>query len=284
MKPIHRALVSMTKYRVSLVAVLAALSACGGGGSGGGQTTSAAAPFPGVYQWTFPEGARQDVSSLNLFPFNNGDRVDFDRSTGGVTDGTVTRAFSFPPGVTSTIYIVTETDSTVPGTVDQTKYQVSSITGLGFSVDIDDPLAAAGSAPGLFNTVPVLEEYVAPLYPTGSTRSLEAQGDLGADADSDGKSDSYRFTYSQVLRGFETLDVLGAQRQVAHFSNAVSLTIRYTTGKPDSTVSSTEETYFAPGIGLVKRDSGASVRDGAVVAPAYSMVARSATVAGVTYP
>jgi hypothetical protein len=113
---------------------------------------------------------------------------------------------------------------------------------------------------------------------------LEVQGDLGADADSDGKTDSYRFTYSQIFRGFETLTVLGSQRQVARFSNAVSLTLRFTSGKSDSTASSTEETYFAPGIGLVKRDSGAGMRDGVVIVPAYSILARSATVAGVSYP
>jgi hypothetical protein len=230
-----------------------------------------------------PQGARLDVSTLNLFPFDAGDQVIYDRSAGGVGNGTVTRTLSAPAGATSLFY-VTETDSTASTAADQTSYVVGTITGTDLHIQIQDPLGASGTAPGLFNRVPVLEEYTAPLYPVGGTRLVEAQGDLGADADSDGKTDSYRFTYSQIFRGFETVTVLGSQRQVAHFSNAVSLTLRFTSGKSDSTASSTEETYFAPGIGLVKRDSGPGMRDGAVIVPAYSIQARSATVAGVSYP
>lgn len=261
-----------------------ALAACGGGGGDGGSTgASALTPFADLNQTTVPEGTRLDVSTLNLFPFDAGDQVVYDRSTSGVVNGTVTRTFSAPAGATSLFY-VTETDSTAPTVVDQTTYVVATITGTDLHVQIQDPLGAAGTAPGLFNRIPTLEEYTAPLYPVGGTTLLEVQGNLGADADSDGKTDSYRFTYSQVFRGFETLTVLGSSRQVAHFSNAGSLTLRFTSGKADSTASNSEETYFAPGIGLVKRESGVGMLDGVVTTPAYSIQARSATVAGVSYP
>ena len=128
--------------------------------------------------------------------------------------------------------------------------------------------------------VPVLEEYVTPLYPAGGARELEAQGALGLD----GQGDSFRFVYAQVFVGFETLTILGATRQVAHFRNTASLTVRSASAGTDSTVTQTEDTYFAPNIGLVKRDFAAVFRDGLTLAPAYSIEARSASIGGVVYP
>jgi len=273
----------MKKYQWTALMCLA-LTACGGGGDSGPSDAPAQTPFADLYQWQIPQGAKQDVTDLNIFPFDDGDTVVFDRSSAGVANGTLTRTINLFPNATSSIYNVTEIDSTKPGEPDVTKYSATTIQGIGFQADVVDPLGAGGVLPDVYNRIPVLTEYVNPLYPAGSTRSLEVQGPIGGDADGDGKTESYRFTYSQTYRGFEPLQVLGSSRQVAHFSNTVSMTVRFSTGKADSTTSSTEETYFAPGIGLVKRESGNTTRDGIVVDPAYSMIARSAVVAGVTYP
>jgi hypothetical protein len=255
----------------------ALLVACGGGASG----TNALSPFPQGSQTVEPSGTRIDVSALNIFPFAGGDSITYDRFSGGVANGTVIRVVTVAPNTTH-FFMVTETDSTVTAPAVST-YVVSS-SGTQEDVQLQDPLGLNASAPGVASMLSVLEEYEAPLFPVGGARSVQAQGDLGADADGDGKSDSFQFQYTQVFQGFESIAILGATRQLAHFTNTVSFTLRYTSGRADLTVSSTEDTYFAPGVGLVRRDSGAVLQNGAAVQAAYSIQARSATVGGITYP
>jgi hypothetical protein len=253
----------------------------GGGGGGGGAGLGNGNAFAALNQTTNPPGARIDVMVLNLFPFNNGDRVVFDRTAAGAANGSITRTVSAPTA--GSLYVVTETDSSSAPSPDITRYVVTA-SGNELHIQIQDPLGAAASKPGLFSSLPVLDEYVAPLYPVGGIRRRESQGDLGADIDGDGKSDSFRFEYTQIFRGFESADVLGSIRQLAHFSNASTFTLRGTAGRPDSVVTRSEETYFAPNIGMVRRDFSAILSNGAVTVPAYSMQARSALVGSRPYP
>jgi hypothetical protein len=280
----------MRNLRLVILAFVVALAqmACGGGGGsagGAGNGSGPLPPFPGLSQYTIPPGATIDVSALNLLPFNGGDAVTYDRTQGGVINGTVTRTVVAPPGTVG-IFNVTELDSTAPTAQVMTQYTVATITGIAGQTNyvLSDPLNASGTAPGLFNTVTTLAEYVTPFFPVGATRMYEAQGDLGADTDGDHLSDSFRFVYTQVFQGFEATTILGASRQLAHFTNTASLTVRGTAGGGDVTVASVEDTYFAPGIGLVKRVSGAVTQNGAVTQAPYSIAARSAFVGGVNYP
>ena len=229
-----------------------------------------------------PPGARIDVAVLNLFPFRDGDRVVFDRTAPGTANSTITRTVTAPNGAGGR-YVVTEVDSASPQLSDVTTYVVCTFF-YGMQIQIQDPLGASGTLPGLFDNMTVLEETTAPLYAVGGTRRRESQGDLGADIDGDGKSDSFRFEYSQIFRGFESASVLGSTGQLAHFSNIFIFTVRGTIGKGDAVVSSSEETYFAPDIGLVRRDSAAIMSNGVISTPAYSMLARSATVGLRSYP
>ena len=90
--------------------------------------------------------------------------------------------------------------------------------------------------------------------------------------------------YTQVFRGFESISVLGAMREVARFTNTISLILRGTAGGDDIATQSSEDAFFAPGIGLVRRDSDATTQNGVVIEPAYSIEARTATVGGISYP
>jgi hypothetical protein len=262
-----------------MVSAAIVLVACGGGGGG---DSAAVVPFAPLSQYTMPTGTRIDASGLDLFPFHSGDTVTYDRLQTGQANGTVVRSIVDPAG-TGSIFNVTETDSTTPSTPANDQYIVATLSGV-TTYELSDPLHASGSAPGLFNTVTVLAEYETPLFPVGSTLTYQAQGDLGADADGDGKSDSYRFVWTQLFVGLQTMSILGASRQVAHFTNTASFTVRGTEGNGDVTVSSTEDTYFASHIGLVRRDTGATLQNGTVESPAYSIQARSATVGGISYP
>lgn len=276
------------RFRFHLLAICAPallVAACGGGGDGGHAPAGASAQpaFTSLNQTTNPPGPNIDVAAMDLFPFNRGDNLTFDRKVGGVSNGTVTRTITAPAGSTS-LFIVDEVDSTEPGKTDRSVYVVSRMNNGDVSLQIQDPLGAEGTAPGILNIFPVLEEYVTPFFAVGTTRLFEAQGDMQADADADGKSDSFRFEYRQVFQGLETLNLLGAARQVAHPRNSFVLTIRHTTGRQDSVTTGTEDTYFAPHIGLVRRDSGAVVRDGTTLSAPVSIEATHGTVGGISYP
>lgn len=266
------------------LAALISLAACGGGGGGSGSSDSggvSASAFQPDYKWTLPTGPRIDVAALNLFPFGVADSITYDRKVAGVVNGTVTRLTSSPSN--SSLFDVTESDSTSTSGPEQSTYVVSTFFGE-LHVQLQSPFGTSGVPQGLAQLVPVLEEYVAPLYPVDTTRMLEAQGDLQADIDGDGRSDSFRFVYTQVFKGYESANILGATRQLAHFTSTISMTLRGTNGGADIVTSATEDTWFAPNIGLVRRDSGPITENGTIIDPAYSIVARSATVGGITYP
>jgi len=269
---------NLRRGRALVVSASIAVAACGGGGDSGGGSTPA---FEPLNQWTFPTGTRIDVASLNLFPFGVADSITYDRKVAGVVNGTVIRSTTSPTG--SSLFVVTESDSTSSSGPDQSSYVVATYFGE-LHVQLNNPFGTNDVPPGLRVSVGMLEEYVAPLYPVDTTRMLEVQGDLEADIDADGRSDSFRFVYTQVFKGFESISILGSTREVARLTSTVSLTLRGTRGGADIVTLESEDTYFAPGIGLVRRDSGGITENGTIVYPAYSIEARTATVGGISYP
>lgn len=261
--------------RIALAGVLSLLGACGGGG-GSGETSNA---YPPLNNTTNPPGMRIDVSALGLFPFHIGDTLTYDRRTGGTVQASaVTRVVS-GPGAQGGNFTVTETDAVAGGPPEESAYVVGA-----FGMQLHDPLGASSVAPGVYNLVTVLDEYPTPLFPVSGQRVFEAQGNMGVDIDGDGIGDSFRFVYTQVFMGFQSLVLAHMDFETtARFANSFSLTLRGTTGAESTTMGS-EETYFAPGIGLVLRQTGAVTENGTVIEVPYSIELRSATVGGVQYP
>jgi DNA-binding beta-propeller fold protein YncE len=88
------------------------------------------------------------------------------------------------------------------------------------------------------------------------------QGRWAEDLDGDGIEESFRFEITQVLVGIETLTLpSGDLSDVARFRNVTTLTLQASNRQFESeAVVGTEETWWAPGIGLVRADR--SVLDG----------------------
>lgn len=256
--------------------VLAALlAACGGGGGGGGSGGSAGtAPLlPTLSEDVAPAGARTDVSARNLFPLAVGDTWTYDRrsgSTGAVT-GTVTRSVAAGPDANGYLRL-REVDGA--DVVDTLYRRVAA------GLEMRDPFGAEGFLPGVYQALPSYIEYPTPLYPVGGLRRSLRQGSLGVDIDGDGQVDYYSAELRQIFRGFETIAVLGQPTEVAHFSITLSFLAVGTRTRVSYTVTATEETYFASGIGLVRAERAATGSDGAIVTPAYAIELRSATIGG----
>lgn len=262
-------------FQFALAAAFISLAGCGGGGD-----SPANAPFPEFHETTFPTGARIDVSSLNLFPHQAGDSILYDKTEAGVASGTVTRVVSVPADTTDR-FIVDETESTSPGDPDRSTYAVNML-GTEMHLQLLDPLVVADLDSRIAAGVPSIEEYMTPLFPVDGVRSVTSQGATQNDFDGDGKSESYRFQYTQVFRGFETSMVLGVSRQVAHFTNTAAFTIRVSSNGADTLMSFIEDAYYAQGVGLVRRNVQVTDPNGATTVSTFE--ARSASVGGVAYP
>jgi DNA-binding beta-propeller fold protein YncE len=122
------------------------------------------------------------------------------------------------------------------------------------------------TADGLLNTQPLgdvppsaksiagaIFDYATPLYPVGAVRRHVRSGPWGEDLDGDGIGESFRFEYTQVFLGFETMQLSAAVtlNGVAHFRNVVHFAVRLTRAG-DASLVATEEAWFAPGLGLVR--------------------------------
>lgn len=263
-----------------LAALLAACGGGGGGGEGGGGSSGGSAGtaplLPTLSEDVAPAGARTDVSARNLFPLAVGDTWTYDRrsgSTGAVT-GTVTRSVAAGPDANGYLRL-REVDGA--DVVDTLYRRVAA------GLEMRDPFGAEGFLPGVYQALPSYIEYPTPLYPVGGLRRSLRQGSLGVDIDGDGQVDYYSAELRQIFRGFETIAVLGQPTEVAHFSITLSFLAVGTRTRVSYTVTATEETYFASGIGLVRAERAATGSDGAIVTPAYAIELRSATVGGVSY-
>src|SRR5438046_1412983 len=116
-------------------------------------------------------------------------------------------------------------------------------------------------------------EYATPLYPVGATRTHVRSGPWGEDLDGDGIGESFRFEYTQVFLGFETmqLSTTVTLNDVAHFRNVIRLFLRGTRSA-DRSIAFTEEAWFAPGLGLVRAQRVAVDEIGALVDAPHTLV------------
>lgn len=253
------------------LAAAAILTACGGGGGGSSPTTRA--PLPQVVSDTNPVGDRIDLRSRNYFPAAAGDSWTYDYIQSGVTTSNlVTRTVG---STTADGYTISERVGS--GLPDTETYRRTA-AGLA-APDFTD-----GSTPAAARTlIGELLMYPEPFYPTGATRSIVRQGDWGADADGDGINESFRLEITQQLVGLENMALPQGAAETAHFRTVTALTLSPSslTNTP-YTVTGTEDTWWAPGIGLVQADRTAVDSSNATVIAPYRLRIASGTVGGTT--
>ena len=259
---------SCHKSGCALASIIAAclLSACGGGGGGGegGSPGNGLTPFPTEITDTLPPGTRIDVSSKNLFQMGSGDFWQYTKlNAGGDPIGvTVTRQVTAGPDQTGHVSI-----SDDDGGFSVTTYLVSA-DGL-----VDESLFGLNAPQSARNIMGAIFEYATPLYPQGTERKLVRSGPWGADLDGDGTGESFRFEYTQVFLGFETVQLSSfvTLSDVAHFHNVIKLTLRPTAaGNTDYSVTGTEDAWFAPGLGMAKAQRTIVDSDGFTLDPPHT--------------
>src|SRR5207247_2434032 len=133
------------------------------------------------------------------------------------------------------------------------------------------------------NIVGAIFEYATPLYPVGAERKHLRSGPWGADLDGDGIGESFRYEFTQVFLGFESAQFsdIFTLKDVAHFRNVFKVTLRPTApGNTDYAITVNEETWFAPGLGLVKALRSVVDSDGATLDPPHTLVFSSGYGAG----
>lgn len=248
------------------------LAACGGGGGGSadsGPVTRTA--LPSLSQDLDPSGERFDYRDRNYFPLAAGDNWTYDRQQGGASTGqTVTRRADAGAGAD---VVITETS------LGETTRETFRRTSQGiFAV-----LPLAGEAPdAVARFVGDLLEYPEPFYTPGAMRRVVRQGDWGIDEDGDGVSESYRIEFSQVLVGLETVNLPSGQvKDSAHFRNVTTFTLQPSNPKRAAlTVTGTEDTWWGPGLGLVRTEVSVIDAVGTALEPAYVLVLTDGNVGG----
>ena len=127
-------------------------------------------------------------------------------------------------------------------------------------------------------------EYPEPFYGVGQQRVLVRQGGWGEDLDEDGIPESFRFEFRQTLVSVGTLTVANqAVADVAHFRNVTTLMVQPSDASFESyTVTSVENTWWAPGIGLVRYDRRADGSDGDPVVSPFRLELIGGVVGGET--
>jgi DNA-binding beta-propeller fold protein YncE len=255
-----------------LVARLSALAlcACVGGGSGAGTGAESAPPLPELSEDINPPGERLDHRARNYFPAAPGDEWTYDvHHEGGPGGETLTRAVTAGTGGDVFISETTRgksTSSTYRRTPD-------GVVELRPWANIEpDSLAA--------HLMSELLLYPEPFYPVGSTRRVIRQGNWGPGY---GETNAgARVELTQTFVGFETLDVPNAKlSDVAHFHNILSATVQPVAPQSRSrTVTFTEETWWAPGVGLIRAKRSLVSTDGAAADLPYTLEVTGATVGG----
>lgn len=257
---------AVLQFAATALALL--LSACGGGGGGGDDSANIREPLPQLVSDTYPTGDRLDLVSRNYFPAASGDSWTYTVSDNGTPTGqTATRRVISATPDTFTI------SETLPGA--PTEIESYRRTSAGISqLDLASDLPAAVRT--LIGEVMLFPE---PFYPVGSTFRSIRQGSWGEDADGDGIIDSFRFELTQQLVGFETVVLPLGSPEAARFRTVITVTASPSSlQSAPATITASEESWWAPGIGLVRVDR--SVTDEQGVTTTQSLAIASGSVGG----
>ncbi len=252
----------------ALVWLVALLAGCGGGGGGDPTVRD---PLPTVVQDLLPVGGRLDLRDRRYFPAQAGDSWTYDvvrdgSSSAGAATVVVTSASGDDAWLTETVLGVSSSG-----------HWRRTAAGI-LSVGAFDSVASATAAALVGDVL----EYPEPFYAVGAERQVIRQGSWGDDLDGDGNPESFRMEITQVLVGFETFSLPRGSAETAHFRTVVRLTVTPSQlANAPATAVSTEDTWWAPGLGRVRADYSAADGNGNLVAPTISLRIAAATVGGV---
>lgn len=262
---------SFGRVGIAVAAATLLLAAGCGGGGGGGSSPSVREALPQLVQDVNPGGTRLDLRSRNYFPLDVGNSWTFDRVQNGVTTpNAMTQSVQSASG---NQFFVTETES---GQVSSSATYRRSAEGI---VSVD-PMASF-APPAARTLVGDTLEIAEPFYPVGATRRIIRQGSWGADLDGDGTPESFRLEITQVLVGFETVALPLGSAETVHFRNVSQFVLSPSSmAQSVITINATEDTWWAPGIGLVRSERVATDANGAIVIPTHTFVIASGSVAG----
>lgn len=254
---------------------IAVLAACGGGGGAEPpvSTPSGSRQPPATERVDEnPAGARLDHRADNYFPMADGDRLVFARSyLDGTMASSVTMEF-VAPAVAGNSFHWQETEDGATTGIDYRRTD----QGLEVVLPFSSGLPAAATA-----LIGIVLEYAEPFYPVGSVRRLLRRGSYGQDVDGDGVPEGFQFEMTQTFVGFEDYRLAGTTMRAARFRSVVRITAMYSriaTG--EYVYTSTEENWFAPGVGLVRSDRRAEDTTSGNVVRAHSLTLSEGTVSG----
>jgi hypothetical protein len=262
----------MSVYRCCLMgwaAAAALLGACSG--SDDSPAAGPRAALPALSEDIVPPGPRLDLRDRRYFPAGTGDVWIYNYQDGiAFPDSTATRTVTAASGTSAVISEVR------PGRAQRFTWRRTAE-----GIVAVQPLA--GTVPDEVNrAVGDVLEYPEPFHPAGSTRRLIRQGGWGRDDDGDGIAESYRLEMSQSLLALEAVLLPGGVLwDVAHFRNRVVLTFQPSRAdQPVTTVTTNEDTWWAPGLGLVRAERSVVDARGEALEPAYSLVLAGGRVGG----
>jgi hypothetical protein len=255
---------------IALIAMAASLTGCGGGGGGGSSPATVRDPLPQLVQDINPSGTRLDFRDRNYFPAAAGDAWTYDRTQNGATTlGAMTRTVQSASGNQAQI------GETENGTTESSAYRRTAE-----GIVLVDPLGNS-FPPGARAIAGDLLEYPEPFYPVGAERRVVRQGSYGADLDGDTIPESFRLEMKQVLVGFDTLTLPRGSAETAHFRMTTLITLSPSRlSEIVYSVTAVEDSWWAPGIGLVRAERVATDSLGATLIPAHTLVIASGTVGG----
>lgn len=272
-----------------VVIALAMLSACGGGGGGsGGAESPPVTPAPVVPAGSRPPpatvrsdenpaGARLDRRADNYFPMAVGDHWTYERTDGaGGSARTVT--VRIVAGSTAGTVGWQETDPVDGAGTSRYRRTAEGLEVIGpFTGGLPDAAAKLVGDP---------LEYADPFYAVGSVRRVLRQGSYGEDVDGDGVHEGFSFELTQTFVGFEEYRVGTGTVQAARFRTAYRIMAMYSKSlssgayPPDYVFKGTEETWWGPGIGLLRADRQFEDSTRGAVEPLHTLRLVQGTVAG----
>lgn len=252
-------------------ALVGLVAACGGGGGDEGSSSGTRTPLPVLSEDTNPTGPRVDYRARNYFPMTAGDSWNYQRVSQGV-ESAQAHTRTAQAGIGGDMWVI----ETFSGSSAGMTYRRGS-EGLILVQPLGQDVPAAVS-----QRVGDLLEYPEPFYPAGAVRRVVRQGSYGVDADSDGILESFRFEFEQVFVGLETLPVAGQPvADVARFRNTVRFTVQPSSRQVAVvTVTGLEETWWAPGLGLVRAERRIVDGSGANLEPPYTLNLTASVVGG----
>ncbi len=265
----------LSVYRSSwcrVVWIASLLVGCGGGGGGVVSDPLVRDPLPVLVQDILPTGERLDLRDRQYFPVAQaGDIWIYDVVRNNSTS---------PRGASLAVTSASGNDAWLTETV---LGEATNVHLRRTAAGIVSVATLDGSAPAaVVAFVGDLLEFPEPFYAVGAERRIIRQGSWGEDLDGDSRAESFRLEITQVLVGFETVALPRGSAEAAHFRSTVRLTITPSLVANAAVMAvTTEDSWWAPGIGRVRSDTTAVDVAGQELMPATSLRIVEATLGGV---